>query len=230
MKKGYLIFLIGFGFFGTLGNSVNAAELKAVTPEMNENATELFGTLEESDSILKLPDGGYLHGEAYDVAADDPNKIIATYNSETDSNETTVGEVIDLVEEYNETSSLERVGVTPRVATPPKTSSYRVLQAGGQYWSQAFSGSGWQFSGLGFLPAAGTGKYLGWQASKDDGNVGGPNQANSTWGGVYSGSPLYVSAGYSYKTPQDYHPGFPYVMIFYSYNPVPGSTYYVANI
>lgn len=216
--------------FGMLGSTVNAAEIKEVTPEMNESATELFSTLEESDSIVRLPDGGYLHGEAYDVSADDPTKIIARYNSETDPNAITVGEVVDLVESGSENPPMERVGVAPRVATPPPSSSYRYLKDGGKYLSQPFSGSGWQFSGMGFMPYPGTGIYLGWQAYGDDGNVGGINAASSTWSGFFSGSPLYVSAGYSYKHTSEYHPGAPNCMIFYSYNPVPGSRYYVANI
>lgn len=227
MKKFVFTLLMSLGVLVAFSENVNATELKVVTPEMQKEAEKLFGTLEESDSVLKLPDGGYLHGEAYDVDANNPEKVIATYDSEANPNAITVSEAKELIDNPTVNAPL---GIATFGASPPPSSSFRYLANGAEYWSSKFSGSGWRFGEVAFMPAKGTGIYLGWQTFKDDGVVGGPNQANSTKAGSFSGSIVYVSQGYTYKTPGDYHPGFPYVMMYYTLNPISGTQYYVANI
>lgn len=230
MKKSYLLPFIGLGVIFFTSSNAYGAELKPITQEIQDRTSTVFGTLNDSDSLIQLPDGGYLHGKAYEVSSDNPEQVLAVYDSDTDLKKTTVKEVKHSIKLSEQNNQLDKNVIAPRGTTPPQQTSYMVLQTGGQYWSSKFSGSGWRFGGRGFMPAAGTGIYLGWQTFVDDGNIGGPNEAHSTWAGSYRGKPLYVSEGYTYKAPGETTPGFPWLAIYYTLNPVSGAYYYVANI
>ncbi|MBS6373705.1 MAG: hypothetical protein KH431_03690 [Erysipelotrichaceae bacterium] len=80
----------------TSNNVINVkAKTKIVEDKSNpfyseEFLNQYFQDLKPSDKVLKLPGGGYLHGEA--TILDSKGNAISTYNSETDPKAKTVEE------------------------------------------------------------------------------------------------------------------------------------------
>lgn len=115
----------------------------------------------------------------------------------------------------------EDSSIQPRLASPP--TQRWVLALGAEYKSSAFSGSGWRFSGYMFAPEPSSGYYLLWTSYGDDGRVGSLDQAYATLNGslqgdiIYNGSPTYINKGTLSH-------------VYYTFNPVNGSYYYVQNI
>ncbi len=73
-----------------------SSEIATIIRKQAEIVESMFSNLEETDKVLELPDGGYLHGKAmfYDsnsVIISEENSIV--YNSDTDPNSKTVAEV-----------------------------------------------------------------------------------------------------------------------------------------
>ncbi|EIB6520122.1 hypothetical protein K9D97_002735 [Enterococcus faecalis] len=199
----------------TIGDSAHAAQGPARGGKAYKAPTERFSNLKDSDKILVLPDGGFLHGEAT-ITDTTTNEIIARYNSETDSNSVPVSNVKTILNSVL-TTSVDNVP-TPRRATPPNQSI--TLGNGGEYSSSPFSASGWRFGGYLFQSDPSTGPALLWASYKDSGVVGTETQA---WNTLNSGTPIgeSISAGgstYIY-----------YKACYYTYNPISGSYYYVAN-
>lgn len=193
----------------TIGDSAHAAQGPALGGKIYQAPTERFSNLKDSDKILVLPDGGFLHGEAT-ITDTTTNEVVAHYNSETDSNSVSVSNLKDILNNNNIPM--------PRRSTPPNQSI--TLGNGGEYTSSPFSASGWRFGGYLFQSDPSTGPALLWASYKDSGIVGTETQA---WNTLNSGTPIgeAISAGgstYIY-----------YKACYYTFNPVSGSYYYVAN-
>ncbi|MGG5341190.1 hypothetical protein [Enterococcus sp. AZ192] len=176
-----------------------------------------FFGMENEKSVIITPEGGILHGEMTVYDSDD--QVIEYYNSETDPDATTVAKL--KYKFRNTPKNLLDVGVAPRVARPA-SGPPKVLSYGGEYISNKFSGSGWQFAGYLFKPATGTGNFLRWSTYNDSGRVGDEAQAWSTYNGGLAGNVLDPG-------PARWFTGANAVTTYYSFNPVNGSFYFVAN-
>jgi hypothetical protein len=186
--------------------------------EDNNNNDVFFSELDESEKVLRLPDGGFLHGKATIRDSENRDIVIAEYDSSTDPNSVTVGDVRKGREEFPDYAD----NILPARATPPSNPMELWPQA--TYNSDMFSGSGWRFSGFVFYPKGGNGLYLRWITIFDDGVVGSLNQAHSTYNGSFAGQILYkdyYQLKYTGTTSGD--------SVFYTLNPVPGQKYTVAN-
>ncbi|MCB5955548.1 hypothetical protein [Enterococcus sp. CWB-B31] len=209
--------LLSLGF-GGFSNNADAANYK---PPGKAEEGEYFDNMDDSESIVVLPDGAIISGGVFEI--DDPNLFDkpVVIDTETSPAATTV-------EEYKES-----VGTTPkfnrgdllRRATPAPNSAagkYTIPNQG-KYQSNAFSGSGWRFAGYNFKPADGTGAYLQWQTYRDSGVVGTMSDASSTYSTGYAYGTLLYTGYYIYRT------GSGNFTTYYSYNPIPGSYYEVRN-
>ena len=200
---------------GLTTTSVFAAEYK--DPESLPQDTtidDVFFDQIDDDRVLPMPDGGFLHGEIIEVDAEDPSKVIGIYNSAIDPNAVTV-------EEAKKIMSGEKSYVTYSTrAASPSTSVY-YLSAYADYTSQEFSGTGWRFSNYYFLPTVGTGDYLLWQSKVDSGRVGSFSEAYDTLHGTLSGMELPANTFKYYKNSNGQQ--------YFTYNPLSGTRYYVAN-
>lgn len=188
-------------------SSVSAAQYNAD----NENNPV---KLPDSATVIKLPDGGILHGKLTIVHASDSKLSYTTdYNSDTDKNAITVKDLNNgVVPVQSGDSMVSTRGISP-------SNDLYILPNLGHYESEAFNGSGWRFAGYKFAPAAGTGKYLLWNAVYDQGRVGTVQQAWSTKNGSVSGT---IVGGLSGK----YVAG---TTTFYTYNPAYNMHYVVDN-
>ena len=200
--------------------SVHATERDGMTEEKAvEIADNMFENIDASQKILKTSDGGYLIGKATVTSVDDYDEIITTYDSAMDPNSMSVEEAKQDV--VNSLVHPEDSSIQPRLASPP--TQRWVLALGAEYKSSAFSVSGWRFSGYMFAPEPSSGYYLLWTRYGDDGRVGSLDQAYATLNGslqgdiIYNGSPTYINKGTLSH-------------MYYTFNPVNGSYYYVQNI
>lgn len=86
-----MIFLSIMGISGMTYKS-SAATLKEIPAEL-QAIDKPFAELEDDDLVIKMPGGGYLHGKAELTKRDDPKRrVIASYDSKTDSNTITVAQ------------------------------------------------------------------------------------------------------------------------------------------
>lgn len=188
--------------------SVNAATYNA----SNESNTI---ELPDSATIIRLPDGGTLHGEMSITHANGSSlsKTIK-YNSDTDKNAISMKELRSgiIPKQSGSSSSIVTMGLSP-------SDDLYTLRSQAMYTSEAFTGSGWRFAGYKFVAASGTGQYLLWNSVYDSGLVGTVTQAWSTKNGSPSGTEV---GGLSGK----YISG---TTTFYTYNPAYSMHYVVAN-
>lgn len=179
----------------------------------------MFENLEDSDSVLHLPQGGYLHGtcEVYDASS--PDTLIATYDSQNNPASITVRQA------KKEMKASRSSGISTYGANPPGTDTLLVLKYGADYTSEPFSASGWRFGGKQFKAASGSGgDYLRWTSYVDGGRVGNYNEAYATKNsGTIQGTAL--EAGVSVWNSEG-NLG----QIYYTYNPLAGTYYNVANV
>ena len=195
--------------------SNNYSNIKDVN-ENNAIENQLFCDLEDDDLVLELPEGGYLFGEA--TIENDNGDVIGKYNSQTDDNSITVKEARELL--FKERIS-EGNQISPKGSSIP--TSTITLASGASYTSSGFSGSGWRFSGYKFIASSGTGYYLLWCSIGDDGRVGNMTEAYSTLNGTIAGDCIY-NGSYTYISKATLS------QIYYTYNPISGTYYYVGNI
>lgn len=187
-----------------------------------------FEKSDDEDSILALPNGGFLHGEANIYSMDNPNEVIATIDTDNDTNAITVAEAKeiaeDIVKKGTQTALLNPTGINPLSRRKTPATNVWELKGRESYFSQSFSGRGWVFAGYFFRPAPNTGgPYLKWHTYVDSGVVGGLNHANYTYRTgningtiIYPNSPKYVSGSYTETT-------------YFTKDPLPGTFYLVAN-
>ncbi|WP_296240979.1 hypothetical protein [uncultured Faecalicoccus sp.] len=211
-----LLSIILASFLLMPGVPVFAAERMSLE-DAEELVDQMFDDMEGSEKVLEMPDGGFLYGEAYIAPAEDITEVLISYDSETDPDSKTVEETkIDLIDDLvNGTPTIQ-----PRGASVP-TQNY-VLGPGAVYKSSPFSGAGWRFSGYMFAPRPDTGYYLLWTSYGDDARVGDIVQARNTLNGTIQGEIIYNGVSKYINKATLSH-------VYYTYNPVDGSYYVVAN-
>lgn len=201
-------FLFGVVVTSSLGlSSVDAAQYNA-----NNEKNPL--KLPDSAKVIKLPDGGILHGQMSIIhGSGSALSYTSNYNSETDKNAVTVKAFNKgIVPAQSGDLLMTTMGISP-------SNDLYIVKNQAVYTSQPFNGSGWRFAGYKFAPESGTGNYLLWNALYDQGRVGTVSQAWSTKNGSVSGT---IVGGLSGK----YVAG---TNTFYTYNPAYNMKYVVAN-
>ena len=206
-----LLFLLAF----TQIDLINAKENENIPREIEM----LFSGLDDNESVIELPNGGYIYGNGevkiFDYLDYIEGKLvpIETYDLNKDINKITV-------EDAKQQLYIAKDIPMNRGSSVP--TQVMQLSAGQIYISKAFSGSGWRFSGYQFVADPNTGYYLKWTTYIDDGRVGSASYANDTLRGqthgieIYKGQPKYISYG-------------PNGQIYYTYNPINGTYYRVEN-
>lgn len=206
-----LLFLLAF----TQIDLINAKENENIPREIEM----LFSGLDDNESVIELPNGGYIYGNGevkiFDYLDYIEGKLvpIETYDLNKDINKITVEDA------KQQLYIAKDIPMTRGSSVPTQVMQ---LSAGQIYISNAFSGSGWRFSGYQFVADPNTGYYLKWTTYIDDGRVGSASYANDTLRGqthgieIYKGQPKYISYG-------------PNGQIYYTYNPINGTYYRVEN-
>lgn len=206
-----LLFLLAF----TQIDLINAKENENIPREIEM----LFSGLDDNESVIELPNGGYIYGNGevkiFDYLDYIEGKLvpIETYDLNKDINKITVEDA------KQQLYIAKDIPMTRGSSVPTQVMQ---LSAGQIYISKAFSGPGWRFSGYQFVADPNTGYYLKWTTYIDDGRVGSASYANDTLRGqthgieIYKGQPKYISYG-------------PNGQIYYTYNPINGTYYRVEN-
>ena len=177
--------------------------------------------VENTDYVLYLPDGGYIFNEdGSDNFTDEQLTKGEVITGEELKKEEANSEAIELP---SIPTDLVESSEKPMLRAAKLNNNVYTLSAGQTYVSQAFSGSGWRYSGYSFYPEPSSGPYLLWQAVGDSGLVGPAGEIEYHIGvSIYPGTSQYVRS--------DHNRGFPYGGVFFStYNPVNGSYYIVSN-
>lgn len=215
MKKHYIsLILLIFSIFTCGTYSVKAQEVNNA-----EIIERLFDGFEDTDELIKLPNGGYLYGQGqakvyeYLDYLDGNMEPTVIYEISGNDNKITVEEA------KKEMENNVRIPQQRGSSVPTQVMQ---LAAGQVYISNTFSGSGWRFSGYQFLANPNTGYYLKWTTYADDGRVGNASMAMNTLKGQLSGIAIYKNQSKSIN----YGPN---GQIYYTYNPVNGTYYRVEN-
>lgn len=212
--------LITVGLFIGTGNETHAAERKDKPLSGSVTEQEIQNRYSDNAKILILPEGGFLHGEMIETSIK-TGKVVASYNSETDPNAITWGEIKDKL-----TDQLSKNPNNPgllagqlRGATPPST--VRGLAYGASYSSNLFSGSGWRFAGYLFKAINSVGPLLRWESHNDNGVIGTETQAWNTLDSGYAEGTLINKNAYLYLNG---------TKCYYNHNPQNGTYYWVGNV
>ena len=205
-------------------SSINAAQYHNPIQHENENeniVNEMFSGLKDDDLVLEIEEGSFLAGPGVATYTNlSTGEVIAEYNVYSDENSITVNEAKDIIlEEMNNPST------TYRGANPPSSNTLITLNYGQIYYSNKFSGSGWRFSEHQFKAKSGSGgDYLRWRSFIDSGRVGNYNEGYATKNsGTIQGTTLNVD---QYVWNSEGSLG----QIYFTYNPLAGTYYEVANI
>ncbi|EOL47145.1 hypothetical protein RV11_GL002667 [Enterococcus phoeniculicola] len=227
MKKIILIAVIFIGgiFYSTTAKAsvFGREEIPADTQEtyFQENFLSEFS---DSDKLTVLPDGGVLHGRATVSSVDDPSIIISTYDSATDSQAISVGELKKLYKAEKELSDLGYVYLSTDDKSTSVPTKIMSLDYGASYSSNKFTGSGWRFGGFLFKAINSPFPNLIWSSHVDSGLVGTKSQANYTHDNgsqsVYQGVFVNVDQRLSVSNTR----------VYYSYSPKDGTYYFVGNV
>ena len=167
-----LVFLLLF-IVMPMSDSVSAKE-NSNTPREIEL---LFSGLDDNESVIELPNGGYIYGHGEVKIFDYSDYIegnlvpIETYDLNNDTNKITI-------EDAKQQLCITKDIPMARGSSVP--TQVMQLSAGQIYISKTFSGSGWRFSGYQFVADPNTGYYLKWTTYIDDGRVGTASLANDT--------------------------------------------------
>lgn len=213
MKKKFVYaLLLSFSILALFGitSNVNVAEFNQSPPDDYSN---FLDNLDESESIVVMPDGGILYGGEFEIYYSNmPDKPLVI-DTETSPHAITVGDY----KEHNPSSSIaEPFGADPANQT-------YVIPDRGYYASNSFTGSGWRFAGYNFRPADNTGAYLKWSTYGDSAMIGSVFEATYT--------KIYGSAYGRLINPNTafYYTGYGNMTTYYTYNPKSGAYCIVMN-
>ncbi|MBS6180157.1 hypothetical protein MKC91_17480 [[Clostridium] innocuum] len=218
-------------------NYVHASEKQGEYDERNENFVdnkdiydnpelELFPDLKDSDKVIELPDGGFLHGKANVIVEDLSGIKIETYDSSTDPEAKTIETIKHEIRESNEVDKVQQSDIHNllRGASIPRTSFG--LDKGASYTSKKFTGKGWDFSGYSFYAKDWfmNGQYLRWRTYGDSARVGDIGAANAALiSNVLQGTA--INPGKYYWINEGVQG-----QIYFTYAPKTGTYYNVANV
>lgn len=210
-----------------LTSSVNAETIDDHKPaeiDIDKMNDEIFSDLKDTDLVLEMPEGGFLYGQATEYSADNMNKVIAKYDSETDPNSVTVAEAKEILKKDYLSAREDDTNIVPYGAAPPASNRVRELEYGKKYYSAYFTGKGWRFSDVQWKAAPGTGDYLEWSSLVDSGRVGSYGEAYATYkDGLLLGT--VINEG-TYVWNSEGGQG----QVYFTFNPISGTQYYVENV
>ncbi|MFZ8766020.1 hypothetical protein [Enterococcus diestrammenae] len=224
MKKIALMVLTGISFVSisllAFNQTSQAAEVQG-EPILMKTNLDFLDHLKDSDSLLCLPDGGFLHGTA-ELSTYGDDKVLEYYNSDTDSNATTVGTVKKaLAEMPQEKSSPFIFNLKDTRGAKPAT---QVMKLGldSSYSSSKFSASGIRFAGYLFQTKGTAGDRLRYYSYNTVGAAGSKTDASK----VYSSNTWNAYGWLVYSYTYTYVGG---VSTYWVNNPNSGTYYYVIN-
>ncbi|NBA39235.1 hypothetical protein [Enterococcus hirae] len=203
-----------------LDGKITYADENSTMSHKSQVVHDRFSHLKDTDSLLVLPDGGFLHGEAIVTSRENPDQVVARYNSDNDPNAITVSQARKGIKENENKSDfyiLDQL-ISPRATKPSGT--VWGLSLGASYSSSAFSGSGWRFAGYLFKAINSAGPYLNWTSHVGSGVIGTETEAWNTYSSGYAIGEAIYAGGATRKSGTS---------TFYSYNPVNGTYYVVSN-
>jgi hypothetical protein len=217
MKKLIIVILLGTSVFIS-SNHVEAAEykkLEEVTDPSSENI--LFKGLQDSDKVVELDDGTFLHGEAtIGVVGANEDEMI-TVNSETAPNAVTIDVAKEILLEDEGKNYFKPM---PRGFV--SSFNYKGLRYG-SFVTGTFSRSvGWNSLNTVYQSTE-RGAYLRYYSGEDSAMVGTAQQATRTFSGSLSGNLLPIN---SYK----YFAGINTMYTYYGRSNMPWQGYQIANI
>lgn len=217
MKKIMLIVLLGTGICIT-NNQVEAAEYKEPTEVPEMSATDVaFAGLHDTDKVVQLPDGTFLHGEATIGEVSLTRNALVTINSETAENAITVEEAKEILEENK-----GEVENKPMLRGIVSSFNYRGLGHGASVSGYFSRSVGWNSLNTVYQSTA-NGPYLRYYSGYDSARVGTAQQAQQTFSGIISGS--IVSAGL-----YQYFSGTNTMYTYYPRDPGQWQSYQIINI
>jgi len=236
-KTNYKIYLMAttailFGGGLLVNSPAHAAEKKPVPDTISDVP---FQDLKESDSILVMPSGAYLHGKAT-IFNKDSSKIVATYDSNqplsTKNNAIKIITVAEARKEIDESTGISLPNFySTRTNVPPAQTQDNIVgvNPGASIWENLSIGANWQFSRAYFASwPQSSGQYLLWKAHVDDGRIADMGDSRKQYydqRGAYGALIKYSSpASYYTSTGTWWHE-----MAFNSYAPKKGTSYQVSN-
>lgn len=192
----------------------------------NREGEPMSGIILEDDwtdatTVVELPQGGYLHGEAIAYSDQNSKDIIASYNSDTDSNATTWGAIKDVFEKERPNSLTINADEYIKLRGAKPSSTRYDLKYNASYRSEAFSGKGWRFAGYLFKAINTTGTALRWESYGQSAAIGTKQQAWNTLDSGWAEGQLIKKNEYLYISG---------TKTYYTNNPVKGTYYKVANV
>ncbi len=216
--------LFGGGLF--VNSIVHAAEKK---PLPNTVSSIPFQDLKDTDSILVMPSGIYLHGKAT-ILNGENSEIVATYNSDQPLSNKNDGikkiTVAEARQEINKNTGIPLPLFSSSKTNRPPTEVVGI-NPGGSIWQNISLGPNWQFSRSYFASwPQSSGQYLLWKAHVDDGRIADKNASIRQYNdqaGAY-GELIKASSPAAYYRGDNW-----YEMAFNSYNPLSGTSYEAAN-
>ncbi|MCO5447798.1 hypothetical protein NG844_10245 [Enterococcus faecalis] len=222
----FRLLMVSLFFFTCLITGTNALAADRGDKPRSGYLTEetMFGGQADSTEYMKMPEGGYLHGEATLHSLDDEGNVkVEKYNSrkEPKNNIITLGEI---KENNNEEKKTVNKSTFPKEidlrGTKPSNTVYD-LSYKANYISNNFSGKGWRFAGYLFRAVNSAGSDLRWESHNDNGVIGSKQQAWNTLDSGYAEGYLINTDSYLYLSG---------TKTYYNHNPRNGAYYYVGNV
>ncbi|WP_341485131.1 hypothetical protein VNN41_11100 (plasmid) [Lactococcus garvieae] len=214
---------------GLLVNSPTyAAEKKPVPDTLS---TVPFQDLKDTDSILVMPTGIYLHGKAT-ILNKENSKVMATYDSDQPLSAENDGiKKMTVAEARQEIKKNTGISVplfsSTRTNRPPGQDDIVGINPGSSIWENISIGANWQFSRSYFASwPTSSGAYLLWKAHIDDGRIADMDDSVRQYNDQAGAYGELIKA----SSPAAYYRGDSWFeMAFNSYNPLSGTSYQASN-
>lgn len=139
-----ILLSVGLTVIALVGFSESSFAMRSVSKLGSKEPFPFGSEIRDSDSLLIMPDGSLMHGIVNISSADDVDTVIATYNSDTDPEAITVGE---LKKKWNKLPVNVPILNDSLFGSAPPT-HVETFVSGREYTSNAFSGKGWHLQVL----------------------------------------------------------------------------------
>lgn len=217
MKKIMFTILLGGAVLG-FNKQVWAAEYKAPEKAADVPVEDVaFIGLEDTDKVVKLSDGTFLHGEATIGKFGLGENELTVVNSETAPNAVTVEVAKEILEKDKESNVVKP---TPRGIV--SSFNYKGLGHGASVSGHFARNRGWNSLNTVYQSTA-NGPYLRYYSGYDSAMVGTAQQATQTFSGRLSGTLLPANS-------YNYYPGINTMYTYYGSAPSQWQAYQIINI